>query len=251
MKNNKWWSVENLRKSEEKIKNNNDSQINSGDFYSYRKILEGESIKNSNLESHNDLKSKNKLIFIDKLISHNKDDNNLQILDVGCGAGFATNEISKLYNNSNITGIDISIDAITFAKKNFNNIEFICQGVEPDNPLLGSYDIIFCFEFYPFTRTKSFITHKEYLNYFLSQLKTNGVLILHQLWQTESSIYSNFDHIKEELNNYKIEKYVVPRSKIISIFGPNLISVFVDKILRYILRKKPNAVLIFKKIQTS
>ena len=102
----------------------------------------------------------------------------LNILDVGCGVGFTTHELGNYYSNSMIVGVDISSDGISYAKKNFKHEKFICQGIDPKDPPLGEYDLIFCFEFYPFTRTNSLETHKDYLIYFLSQLKKDGKLMV-------------------------------------------------------------------------
>ena len=239
MSENNWWNVENLRKHEKKvmrINNHDDLEKGGGDFGSYRKVLKGESIENTTLASHNDLNSKQKIRFINKLMSI-ENNKALNILDVGCGMGFTSFELSKFYKNSNVTGVEISTDAIKYATKKFKNIEFICQGIEPTNPSLGQYDLIFCFEFYPFTRTNSFQTHKDYLNYFLSQLKEHGKLVIHQKWKSDISIYKNFDKIKKEFNFYRFKLHTVPSSKVIKFLGNNYFSYVVDKILRFILRK--------------
>jgi len=68
--------------------------------------------------------------------------------------------------------------------------------------------LIFCFEFYPFTRTNSFQTHKDYLNYFLSQLKEHGKLVIHLKWKSDISIYKNFDEIKKEFNWCRFDLHI-------------------------------------------
>lgn len=235
-----WWKVENLKKIEAqvlKIDNPDDlEKAGMGDFGSYRKVLKGESIENTMLASHNDLNSKNKLTFISALIPFEHDDD-LKILDVGCGMGFTSNEISKFYRNSTVTGVDISSDGIKYALDNFKNIEFICQAIEPNNPPLGSYDLIFCFEFYPFTRTNSFQIHKDYINYFSSQLKDRGRLVIHQAWENDKSISKNINEIKKKFNSYRFRTHRIPHAKILSFFGNNYLSIFIDIILRFILRK--------------
>ena len=123
MKDKNWWQVKNLKKSEEdilKIENIDDLE-KPGDFGSYRKILKGENIQNTMLASHNDLNSKNKILFINKLTPF-KNNDDLSILDVGCGVGFTSFELSKFYKNSKVTGVDISSDGIKYATQNFKNI---------------------------------------------------------------------------------------------------------------------------------
>tara|TARA_B100000963_G_scaffold358814_1_gene384411 strand:- start:853 stop:1614 length:762 start_codon:yes stop_codon:yes gene_type:complete len=251
MKDNNWWQVKNLKKHEEvvlKTKNIDDLEKSGmGDFGSYRKILKGENIQNTMLASHNDLNSKNKILFINKLLPF-KNNDDLKILDAGCGVGFTSYELSKFYKNSKVTGVDISSDGIKYATQNFANIEFICQGIEPTNPPLGCYDLVFCFEFYPFTRTNSFQTHKDYLDYFLLQLKKHGRLVIHQVWENDLSIIKNIDELKKEFDEYNFETHRVPHAKIIGFFGNNFFSILVDKILRFILRKVHNkAIIIYKK----
>ena len=78
MKDNNWWQVKNLKKHEEvvlKTKNIDDLEKSGmGDFGSYRKILKGENIQNTMLASHNDLNSKNKILFINKLLPFKNND---------------------------------------------------------------------------------------------------------------------------------------------------------------------------------
>ena len=48
-----------------------------------------------------------------------------KVLDLGCGAGHGSNLLAEKY--SQVTGLDISIDAIDYAKKNWSrpNIDFV------------------------------------------------------------------------------------------------------------------------------
>ena len=47
------------------------------------------------------------------------------ILDIGCGTGYLTNNLKNIYPNANIMGIDISTNMISYAKSLYNNIKFI------------------------------------------------------------------------------------------------------------------------------
>ena len=233
-----WWKVENLIEHEKEVtKVNNLSEMDKeGDFGSYRKVLKGEKIESTSLASHNDLNPRQKIRTLNKFMSL---DNNLvlDILDVGCGMGFTSYELSKFYKSSNVTGIDISSDAITYAKERFENVKFICGGVEPAKPLMDQYDLIFCFEFYPFTRTNSLHVHKEYLNFFLSHLKDHGRLVISLTWENDLSIYKNFDDIKRELQKYKFDLFTIPSSSLLSFLGNNHLTFFADKVLRLVLKK--------------
>ena len=53
----------------------------------------------------------------------------IRVLDVGCGRGRIMNRLAEIYPNSNFTGLDLSQEAIEFARaeasaKNLGNIEF-------------------------------------------------------------------------------------------------------------------------------
>lgn len=234
-----WWKVKNLKRHEEKvleINNLDDMETDTGDFGSYRKVLKGASIQSTMLSYHNDLNPRNKIRFINKFTSL-KPDGTFAILDAGCGVGFTSHELSRFYKNSKVTGIDISSDGIKYASENFKNVKFICEGIEPTNAPLGCFDLIFCFEFYPFTRTNSFQTHKDYVSYFLSQLKKHGKLVIHQRWGNDDSLSKNIEEIQKAFNQYRFEIHLIPHAKIISFLGNNYLSLVVDKILRLILRK--------------
>jgi cyclopropane fatty-acyl-phospholipid synthase-like methyltransferase len=54
------------------------------------------------------------------------------VLDVGCGRGMILNRLARLYPRSRFTGIDLSADAIAYARerssrRDLKNLEFIAQ----------------------------------------------------------------------------------------------------------------------------
>ena len=72
---------------------------------------------------------------------------NKKILDIGCGGGILSEELSKM--GANVTGIDSSKKSINIAKKHANEqdleIEYI-NGSILDVSDLGKFDCIVCFE---------------------------------------------------------------------------------------------------------
>ena len=233
-----WWKVENLIEHEKRVTkiNNLHEMDEEGDFGSYRKVLKGANIENTSLASHNDLNPGQKIRTLNKLMSLNNNQK-LDILDVGCGMGFTSYEISKFYKNSNVTGVDVSTDAIKYAKNRFKNVKFICQGVDPTRPSLDKYDLICCFEFYPFTRTNSIQIHKDYLSHFLAHLKKHGKLIISLKWNNIFSIHRNIDDIAKEYNLYRFDLHTIPSPKLTSFLGNNNMTFVLDNVLRLILRK--------------
>ena len=253
MTNKEWWQPANLEKQEELIRNveqieSLEKGAHGGDFGSYKKVLITNNVQNTQLGMHNDLNSQNKISFINNLLPVNKR-TVTHILDVGCGMGFTTHELGKFYQNATILGVDISHDAIAFAKKTFQTETFLQQAIEPTNSQLGNFDLIFCFEFYPFTRTNLEETHCEYLSYFFSQLNPGGSLILHQKWNQIDSINSeNLSKLKQRFSEYKFDLKNIPHHKVIKYAKFKWISLFIDWSLRAILRKHHmKAIIISKK----
>ena len=246
-----WWTAENLAVQEKNIKKIHEIESldgpNGGDFGSYRKVLKGVEINSTQLGMHNDLNSKNKISFIHKLLSINKTLVS-DVLDVGCGMGFTTHELGKFYMNASAVGVDISSDAISYAKEKFKSESFICEPVIPTNPNVGLFDLIFCFEFYPFTRTSSEQVHNDYLTYFLSQLKLDGKLVLHQKWNQKDSVNSkNIDQIKRNFSQFHFEIKNVPHAMMINILKFKYPSLWADWCLRKILKKDFMKVIIISK----
>ena len=79
--------------------------LNTGDFESNK------------ISNHNDINPKKKIaiikLIIDKIAPHLQVN---KILNLGCGLGFETKALSEVYN-SDVTGIDLSVEGIKFEKK--------------------------------------------------------------------------------------------------------------------------------------
>lgn len=61
--------------------------------------------------------------------------------------GFTTFQIKNIFKESDVIGVDISQDAIIYAKKKFGKCQFICQGIEPQNDIIDEFDLIFTLSF--------------------------------------------------------------------------------------------------------
>ncbi len=242
-----WWKVKNLKKEEQKVNSLKVSELDlRGDFGSYKKVLKTDSLDNSMLESHNDLEPNSKLLYIKNLLNI-PDKKNYKILDAGCGMGFTTFQIKNIFKESDVIGVDISEDAITYAKKKFGKCEFICQGIEPKNNIIDEFDLIFCFEFYPFTRTNDWNTHNEYINYFLKNLRSNGLLIIYQLWTNQDSLSANYSEL---LTKYHVKLYNTISKKLYTFkkFIPLFILKLIDRIIK-ILRQREAKICVITKTE--
>ena len=243
-----WWTPENHKIAEKNFLATKDfNKLDPRtDFGSYRRILLGDSIRSSQIELHNDLYPSKKIKFLSSLIDKKKTDC-LDILDVGCGLGFTSEALSKVYQSSRITGVDLSKDAIKYAKKSFQNINFVCNAIEPSNETIGNFDIILAIEFYPFTRHGNLQAHKNYLKHLLNHLKKNGRLVICQKWDSSLSIAKNLTELNNNFREYKFFLTHMPHSKVLRFVSNKSIAQTIDKFLRLILKKQPTKVLIIRK----
>jgi 2-polyprenyl-3-methyl-5-hydroxy-6-metoxy-1,4-benzoquinol methylase len=94
----------------------------------YNKLI-AESWNENSFTRNNDIESGNDSSYVNVIIPYVKNkineyfNDNIDILDIGCGNGFLTNIISKTHPN--ITGIDLSEKFIKQATQKYPNIPFI------------------------------------------------------------------------------------------------------------------------------
>ena len=81
--------------------------------------------------------------------------NELKILDIGCGTGQLIKEISDHYNKVNYLGIDVAENMIDVAKKNNKgkNVKFKTSSIESFESN-DKYDIIICTHAFPYFPNK-------------------------------------------------------------------------------------------------
>ena len=128
---------------------------------------------------------------IEKSLPTNDEFQTLSILDLGCGQGRFIERFLKLYPSANITGIDISEDAIRYANELFvknRNVEFIVGNYSSYLDSFPNYS----FDILVFTEVSFFFP--EWKNDFkkvLSKLKPNGRII----FSTRSSYFNVLSQI--------------------------------------------------------
>ena len=229
-----WWRPENLNKSQERVRKINDfsNLLLEGDFGSYRRVLFGDDFSSSMLTSHNDVNPEPKIKFIHGLYNLGQE-SALDILDVGCGMGITSECLGRFYKNASVLGVEVSEDAIVYAKTNHKNAKFLCEMIRPEGPKIGNFDLIFAFEFYPFTRTSDINVHCSYLNYLIEQLNEGGKVILYQKWNNNESITPKLNEIKKRFTLYNFKLTYVQHRRVLEIckFKP------LAKILDYMLCK--------------
>src|SRR3989337_2329202 len=90
--------------------------------------LHKDSIRSSGFEPTYFDEHKIKTVYDDYKANEKSANNNLQILNFGCGIGKSEKFINKYFDNCTICSVDVSEKSINTAKeknKQFNNIEFI------------------------------------------------------------------------------------------------------------------------------
>ena len=202
-----WWKPKNLKTSEKSFleKEHLEELDTENDFGSYKVMRIYNDIERSQILSHNDLQPNYHIKTIKKLLNNYSPNS---IVDVGCGLGFTSNELKKIYPNASITGIDISEDAIAYASNKFSLCSFLCEPIDPENVNQNlEFDLIIAFEFYPFTRTGLFNDHVEYLNHLTKDITGEQKLVIMQAWDNPESLSKNFEILRHHFSGLDFKIY--------------------------------------------
>ena len=120
----------------------------------------------------------------------------------------------------------------------FLDCSFLAEAIDPNSKdQMHKADLIFCFEFYPFTRTDDIKYHRNYLKHILGWLNEGGKLIIFQRWDNEESLSINFEILVAEFSDYEFQSYHMPMRKLASIIPNRNVSLFLTQILRAIIQK--------------
>ena len=118
--NTKWWKPENLEKKELEYKSGKIDLTSGDDFGSYKMMLDSDNVSKSHIHSHNDLNPESKIKMVKTFIKNNINKNEFnKIFNVGCGLGHETKFLAKVFKSKTL-GIDVSSDAIKYAKTKFS-----------------------------------------------------------------------------------------------------------------------------------
>ena len=119
----------------------------------------------------------------------------IRVLDVGCGRGRIMNRLAELYSASKFTGLDLSQEAIEFARaealaKDLNNIEFVVAD-------LSDFDEMAESEAFDFITTFDAIHDQakplNVLKGIFRALRSDGIYLMQDI-KGSSHVHNNLDH---------------------------------------------------------
>lgn len=231
-----WYYPKNLKQLENDQRKMGVSEVNpTTDFGSYKIMLETDDPEKSLIASHNDINPDQKIAMIKSdIIKSGVNGHEInRILNVGCGLGMETKSIAEIFNAETL-GIDISTDAILYARKKYQDqkISFLDACVDENLELNVKYDICLAIEFYPFTRTNDIEFQINIIRSLFKNLSQNGTLVIHQTWDINDSLKENIHSICKTLNK-KIFLSDFEHLGLYKKFGNNRLTNLAIKFLRF------------------
>lgn len=168
-----------------------------------------------------------------------------RVLDIACGTGYGTNLLAIGKKDCAFTGVDISSEAIEFAKSNFlqENITYLAGEVFVLSPE-SCFDTIICFE------TLEHIKEDEvFFEQLINRLTDDGTLILSVphakiLPVEQTRNHFHFRHYNVEDIQYFCTKFDLMISKILgqgNADDPEIVTDTEKKCLIFIIKKKNHA----------
>ncbi len=245
MEKNLWWMPSQLKSAEKEIREIDDleSLDTKNDFGSYRYALITSDLRASEVGSHNDLDPVRKVVAVQRVLRLS---DLSKVLDVGCGLGFTTNSMAACFPDGEVVGVDVSEDAIKFAQKNFLKPRFLSMAIGPDSPLIGKFDCIFCFEFYPFSRTFDIEFQSALIEWFGKQLEAEGRIVIYQRADNPHSFHSRLPVLREKCAGFDITVLLIPHPKLPS-WIPDSIAMLVSKAISLFGREGVKKIVVIKR----
>lgn len=165
-----------------------------------------------------------------------------RIADIGCGVGYTTDGLKRVWADAVVHGYDISRDAVELAQRTWHGCEFFACAVSPEQPLKTRYDVVLCQEFYPFTRTSSADTHRMWITFLLSQLSDEGALVVAVPSSGTNSVKDSFTELR---NEFAICRFMLVRPQL-SRFIPFWISMVIGRLLGLIKQPRGRTIYVIR-----
>lgn len=121
----------------------------------------------------------------------------IRILELGCGTGYVTEQLSNLFPKAHITAIDFAESMIAVAKtrQNVKNVMFYCEDIERLQ-LEETYDVIISNATFQWLNDL-----KQVIRNLFHHLSIDGILLFSTFGQeTFQELHTSFQRAKEEKN---------------------------------------------------
>jgi 2-polyprenyl-3-methyl-5-hydroxy-6-metoxy-1,4-benzoquinol methylase len=236
MTENDWWLPSRLKADEASARLLNDfSELDAkGDFGAYRRLVLGDSLENSNASVHNDLFPRSKVHQIFRCIDLG---NPKTILDAGCGLGYTTTVIAEVFPDAKVLGIDLAEDAITYARNQHKNASFGVVALDPSGERIGTFDLIFCFEIYPFSRNRDVSYQSRLISNLSENLSPKGKIIISQTWRNQDALPTILRQVIDMCPELSFEVVSYPHPRM-PLWLPMQLALYSAKIVERITRKE-------------
>ncbi|MFM7308456.1 MAG: class I SAM-dependent methyltransferase [Actinomycetota bacterium] len=204
-----WWSPKALVDRELEIRSGTDVADIRNDFASYKALLHGLTEAESGLYMHNEFEPwRVNMVCRDyaTLVGRDKTHDPLVIADFGCGAGFTTDGLQRTWPFARVTGFDVSVDAVQYARSRWTRCTFVDGIIVPSQQLAGGpFNLLVCQQFYPFTRTGSIVVHREWLGCLLNNMSKEGLAIITLAASTRDSINDTYTELRREFKLSRVQ----------------------------------------------
>lgn len=123
------------------------------------------------------------------------------ILDIGCGPGNSTNQLSVFFPDADILGIDSSDNMLSKANKTYPNLKFRKCFVPDELDSVGNYDLIFsnaCLHWIP--------DHETLLPKLMSKLNDGGILAVQMPLVQNAVFYKTLNKLVSDGKWSKLSK---------------------------------------------
>ncbi len=181
---------------------------------------------------HSDLQRRWAISFLAPHLKGLKGDE--EILDIGCGDGKITADISKFIPTGSIIGIDLSTSMIGWAQKQYHQREYPNLTFQEGSFLesnLGSFDLIISF-----CALQHCSDQKSALTTLSQALKPNGKLLIlvplmnNAAWNQARSIVQNRPQWSDYWKNFSPRKFLTPQQYIEVLEQSNLKAISVEAV---------------------
>lgn len=153
--------------------------------------------------------------LVDWIVSDNKDNYELSVLDIGTGSGCIPISLAKNLNSAVVTSIDVSDDALRIAKLNAKNnnakVKFICKDILRYSDTGQKYDVIVSNP--PYVRVlekleikKNVMDYEPHLALFVSD--DDPLVFYRKIVELSKKILANNGVLYFEINQYLGEETV-------------------------------------------